>query len=97
MKGNECKKSKKGFILIGIGVLMLMGLLHLGFLIPFMIAGFLIYKGWNLIKGNARESIHHSWTMDTMPEVSFAGTKNHDHLDEWEKQVRKNYEQEGAK
>lgn len=88
MKCCEHKKSKKGYVLLGIGGLMLIGLLHLGFLIPFAIAAFLIYKGWSMIKPHTPFfAPDASWPADVYPtNPKGAG---YDPLDEWEKQVKK--------
>lgn len=88
MKCSEHKKSKKGYVLLAIGGLMLIGLLHLGFLIPFAIAAFLIYKGWNMIKPPTQPfSPETSWPTEAYP-VHTAGM-GYDPIDEWEKQVQK--------
>lgn len=88
MKCCEHKKSKKGYVLLAIGSLMLIGLLNLGFLIPFAIAAFLIYKGWNMIKPHTPSfAPDASWPVDAYP-TKTAGM-GYDPIDEWEKEVQK--------
>ncbi len=89
MKCKEHKKSKKGYVLLAIGGLMLMGLLHLGFLIPFAIASFLIYKGWNMIKSHAAQPFAPDSNWPAEVYSTKAAGMGYDPLDEWEKQVQK--------
>ncbi len=82
MKKRERGTSKFGYVLMGIGGIMLLGLLNLGFLIPFAIASFFIYKGWNMIKGSSEGSYEPAVaTPSAIPQV--------DPLDEWEKNITK--------
>lgn len=84
MKKQEQRSSKIGYALIILGGIMLLGLLNLGFLIPFGIAAFLIYKGWGMIKGH-RETDPFS---DPVPD-SLSRYKDVDPLDEWEQKLNK--------
>jgi hypothetical protein len=80
-------------ILMGIGGIMLLGVLHLHFLIPLLIAGFLLTKGWRMIKGHRDEEF-----MDTISAHPFhspggypspmQNQRDFDALDEWEKQMK---------
>ncbi|RXT06246.1 hypothetical protein [Ammoniphilus sp. CFH 90114] len=89
MKKQEQQRSKKGYVLIGIGGIMLLGLLNLGFLIPFGIAAFLIYKGWNMIKGNSPRDPGTELAFDAATTAGASKFKNFDHLDEWEQKMNK--------
>ncbi|CEH29048.1 hypothetical protein AM501_29510 [Aneurinibacillus migulanus] len=84
----KCRK-RRGWILLGIGALILMGTLHLDFLIPLLIGGFLVVKGWKLLKRNAGGDWWQATEPSTYPSSSpQAPTYNMDALDEWEKQLK---------
>jgi hypothetical protein len=83
------KGKKRGLVLMGVGGIMLMGILHLGFLIPMAIASLLIYKGWHMVKG-ARGALFACGTDNRMPNgFPPAQIPKYDPLDEWEQSLKK--------
>ncbi|MEW9668766.1 hypothetical protein [Ammoniphilus sp. 3BR4] len=84
MKKREQRSSKRGYALIIIGGVMLLGLLNLGFLIPFGIAAFLIHKGWSMINGNREVDPFSEAAPDAVSRF-----KDIDPLDEWEQKLNK--------
>ncbi|MBN6187340.1 hypothetical protein JQN58_10195 [Aneurinibacillus sp. BA2021] len=82
-----------GMGMMGLGIIMLLGILNLGVLIPIFIAGFFIYFGWNIIKKargeeparTAVDPLH-----DMMPHHPYGGKKVYpaDELDVWEKEMK---------
>lgn len=82
MKKRERGTRKFGYVLIGVGGIMLLGLLNLGFLIPFAIASFFIYKGWKMVKRTSEGNLEPAVAVHPgMPQV--------DPLDEWERNITK--------
>jgi divalent metal cation (Fe/Co/Zn/Cd) transporter len=91
-----CKKGSyfSGVGLMGIGTIMLLGVLNLGFLIPLFIAGCFIYIGWNIIKKARGEQIRRTAMNplhDMMPHYSYDNKKAYqvDELDLWEKEINR--------
>ncbi|WCK55268.1 hypothetical protein PP175_04595 [Aneurinibacillus sp. Ricciae_BoGa-3] len=83
------KGKKRGLVLMGVGGMMLMGILHLGFLIPMAIAALLIYKGWHMVKG-AQGTLFACGSDNRMMEGFPTGqTPKYDPLDEWEQSIKK--------
>ncbi|MBN6189184.1 hypothetical protein JQN58_20225 [Aneurinibacillus sp. BA2021] len=65
-----------------------MGTLHLGFLIPLIIGGVLVAKGWKMLKQNRGGHWWEQSEASTYPIASPHHTpSNFDALDEWEKQL----------
>jgi hypothetical protein len=82
-----------GIGMVGVGTIMLLGILNLGFLIPLFIAGFFIYTGWNIIKkAKGEQDVQTAvYTMqDMMPHHPYSTSHSHsvDDLDLWEKEMK---------
>lgn len=82
------RRKRRGWIFLGIGGLILMGTLHLDFLIPLIIGGVLVAKGWKMLKQNGGGHWWEHSNTNTYPSTApHHPVSNFDALDEWEKQL----------